>query len=109
MSVAPNVAVAAASSAVEIGLIVYGDVLYVSMMQSIIPAELQGRVFSVAYMIAFVLTPFGILFGGVVASLLGVRFALLASGVLSGACSFVIFVPGVRDPDRASTPGAAAK
>jgi hypothetical protein len=95
-------------SALEIGLIVYGDVLYVSMMQSLVRADLRGRVFSVAYLLAFALTPLGILAGGVVATLIGARTALVVSGCVSGACGLVIFLPGVRDPDRADEPDLVA-
>jgi MFS family permease len=108
MSVAPDVLAVAGLSALEIGLIVYGDVLYVSMMQSLVRADLRGRVFSVAYLLAFALTPLGILAGGVVATLIGARTALVVSGCVSGACGLVIFLPGVRDPDRADEPDLVA-
>jgi MFS family permease len=99
MAAAANVYVVAALSAAEIGLIVYGDVLYVAMMQQLIPNELRGRVFSVSYLLAFVLTPLGTIAGGLAASGLGTRTAILLSGCLSGACAFVIFIPGVRAPE----------
>ena len=108
MSVAPDVLAVAGLSALEIGLIVYDDVLYVSMMQSLVRADLRGRVFSVAYLLAFALTPLGILAGGVVATLIGARTALVVSGCVSGACGLVIFLPGVRDPDRADEPDLVA-
>jgi hypothetical protein len=69
------------------------------MMQQLIPNELRGRVFSVSYLLAFVLTPLGTIAGGLAASGLGTRTAILLSGCLSGACAFVIFIPGVRAPE----------
>jgi MFS family permease len=98
MAAAPDVFVVGALSAVEIGLIVYGDVLYVTMMQQLVPNELRGRVFSVAGLIAFVLTPLGTLVGGIAAAGFGTRLAILLSGCLSGACALIIFIPGVRSP-----------
>ena len=98
MAVAPNVFVVGALSAAEIGLIVYGDVLYVTMMQELVPNALRGRVFSVAFLVAFVLTPLGTLVGGLAAATFGTRTAILLSGCLSGSCAFVIFIPGVRSP-----------
>jgi hypothetical protein len=88
-----------------VGLIVYGDVLYIAMMQELIPAELRGRVFSAAYLIAFVLTPFGTAVGGFAAAGLGTRTAILLSGCLSGACALVIFIPGMREPERIRADG----
>jgi MFS family permease len=98
MAAAPNVFVVGALSATEIGLIVYGDVLYVTMMQELVPNALRGRVFSVAYLVAFVLTPIGTLVGGLAAAGLGTRLAILLSGCLSGACALVLFIPGTREP-----------
>jgi MFS family permease len=106
MAFSPAVWVVGVLTAAETGLIVYGDVLYVAMMQDLVPGNLLGRVSSVAYLIAFVLAPIGILSGGVVAALIGARGAVLASGLLSGACCLVVFVPGIREPDRNPQPAA---
>jgi MFS family permease len=105
MAAAPDAVVVGVLSAVEVGLIVYGDVLYIAMMQELIPAELRGRVFSAAYLIAFVLTPFGTAVGGFAAAGLGTRTAILLSGCLSGACALVIFIPGMREPERIRADG----
>jgi MFS family permease len=105
MAAAPDAVVVGVLSAAEVGLIVYGDVLYIAMMQELIPAELRGRVFSAAYLIAFVLTPFGTAVGGFAAAGLGTRTAILLSGCLSGACALVIFIPGVREPERIRADG----
>jgi MFS family permease len=98
MAAAPNVFVVGALSAAATGLIVYGDVLYVTMMQALVPNELRGRVFSVAFLIAFVLTPLGTLAGGLAADGLGTRAAILLSSCLTAACALVVFLPGVRSP-----------
>lgn len=85
MAAAPNVFVVGALSAAATGLIVYGDVLYVTMMQELVPNEFRGRVFSVAFLVAFVLTPLGTLAGGLAAAGLGTRAAILLSGCLEAA------------------------
>ena len=110
MAAAPNVFVVGALSAAATGLIVYGDVLYVTMMQALVPNELRGRVFSVAFLVAFVLTPLGTLAGGLAAAGLGTRTAILLSSCLTAACAFVVFIPGVRSPaaDPAMADGASS-
>jgi DHA3 family tetracycline resistance protein-like MFS transporter len=101
MAFSPNVLVTGVLTALEVGLILYGDVLWVAMMQEFVPRQVLGRVSSLVYLFAFSLGPLGILFAGVAASALGVRHAVLASGVISGLICFVVLaVPGVRDPER---------
>lgn len=101
MAFAPNAWVAAVLNAVEVGLLVYGDVLWFSMVQKLVPRDFLGRVSSLIFLLAFSLGPLGILFGGVVATALGVRETLLIGGVVSGLlCVMVLVTPGVRDPER---------
>jgi DHA3 family tetracycline resistance protein-like MFS transporter len=102
MAVSPNVWIVGLCSAAEVGLLIYGDVLWVAMMQELVPREVLGRVSSLVYLLAFSLGPLGILFGGVVASAVGTRATLAISGLTSGLiCVIVLFAPGVRDPERA--------
>jgi DHA3 family tetracycline resistance protein-like MFS transporter len=101
MAFAPSPWVAALCSAVEVGFIIYGDVLWVAMMQEIVPREVLGRVSSLVYLLAFSLGPLGILLGGVAADAIGIRVTLLLSGLVSGLiCVVVLFTPGVRDVER---------
>jgi MFS family permease len=101
MAFAPNAWVVGVLSAAEIGLIVYGDVLWVAMMQELVPRDVLGRVSSLVYLLAFSLGPLGILLGGVAGAAIGVRHALFVSGLTSGLiCLVVIVLPGVRDPER---------
>jgi MFS family permease len=103
MAAAPNVWVVGVLSALEVGLILYGDVLWVAMMQSLVPKEVLGRVSSLVYRFAFALGPLGILAGGVAATAIGTRAAFLLSGAVSGGiCLAVIFIPGVRDLEQAT-------
>jgi MFS family permease len=99
MAFAPDVWIVGVLSAVEIGLILYGDVQWVAMMQELVPKELLGRVSSLVYLFAFALGPLGILAGGASATVLGTRVALLISGLVSGGiCLGVLLVPGVQLP-----------
>jgi MFS family permease len=101
MALAGQVWLVGLFSALEVGLILYGDVLWVAMMQELVPREVLGRVSSLVYLVAFSLGPLGILAGGAAASAIGVRQALLVSGSVSGLiCLVVLFIPGVRDPER---------
>ncbi len=101
MAFAPNVWVVGLLSAIEIGLFIYGDVLWVAMMQELVPREVLGRVSSLVYLLAFSLGPLGILLGGAVAAGIGIRETLFISGLVSTIiCLVVILIPGVRDPER---------
>lgn len=94
---APGVAVAAILIAGSSGLVVYGDVLYFTKLQTSVPTLLLGRVSSVSYLIVGPLIPLGMILGGFAASVIGARAAFLASGLLAAACGLVLFVPGARD------------
>jgi MFS family permease len=101
MAAASNVWMVGVLSALEVGLILYGDVLWVAMMQELVPTTVLGRVSSLVYLFAFSLGPLGILAGGAAAAAIGVRETLLLSGAVSGLiCLIVVFIPGVRDPER---------
>jgi MFS family permease len=101
MAFAVNVWVVGLLSAIEIGLYIYGDVLWMTMMQELVPREVLGRVSSLVFLLAFSLGPLGILLGGVVAAAIGIRETLFISGLVSAViCIVVILIPGVRDPER---------
>jgi MFS family permease len=105
MAAAPNVVVVGVLSAIEIGLIVYGDVLYFAMMQQMVPKELMGRVFAASFLLVWVLTPVGNVLGGVAAAALGTRMAVLLSGLLSGACCLIVALPGLHPVEGALPSG----
>jgi len=101
LAAAPNAWVVAVLNALQAGLLIYGDVLFFSMVQRLVPREFMGRVSSLIFLLAFSLGPLGILLGGVVATAVGVRETLLVGGALSGVlCVLVLVAPGVRDPER---------
>ena len=101
MALAPNAWIVGLCSALEVGLLIYGDVLWVAMMQELVPRDVLGRVSSLVYLLAFSLGPLGIILGGVAAATIGIRETLVLSGLVSGLiCVLVLFTPGVRDPER---------
>ena len=107
MAFARSVWVVGLLSGMEIGLFVCGDVLWVAMMQELVPREVLGRVSSLVYLLAFSLGPVGMLLGGAAATGIGIRKTLLFSGLVSGLiCLIVLLVPGVRDPERPGPSGA---
>ncbi len=101
LAFSPNALVAGLLVAAEVGLILYGDVLWTAMLQRLVPQEVLGRVSSLVYLFAFSLGPLGYLVGGLAASVLGVRSAIFVSGSVAGViCLVILFLPGVRDPER---------
>ena len=105
ISFAPNAGVAAILVAGSAGLVVYGDVLYFTKLQTSVPRHLMGRVSSVSFVMVGTLTPLGMILGGFAAVALGTRGAFLVSGLLAAACGLVLLVPGARsvtpEPERA--------
>ncbi len=99
LSQAPTTWIAALCAAGAAGLVVYGDVLYFSRLQRSVPKEILGRVSSASFVMVMTLTPVGMVAGGLLASGLGTRVALLISGILSAACGLVVLIPGARDID----------
>ena len=89
LALAPDVRVVWVLSALAIGLILYGDLLWVAMMQELVLKEMLGRASPLVDLFAFALGPLGILAGGAAAAAIGTRAALVLSGAVSAgsACS----------------------
>jgi MFS family permease len=103
LALSPNVWFAAVCVAGEVGLIIYGDVLFFTMLQQLVPQHLLGRVSSVLFLLAVGLMPLGTLTAGVVATAIGVRTTLFWGGVLSCTTTLVLFFPDVRNPEALRT------
>jgi MFS family permease len=72
-----------------------------ALMQVAVPPQMLGRASSVNWLFSICLSPLGIVLAGALAGSIGVRATVLAgAGVAALSCS-VVFVPGVRDPERA--------
>jgi len=79
----------------------YGNLLWGALMQIAVPAHMLGRASSVDWLFSICLSPLGLLFAGALAGSIGVRATVLVGAGLSALSCLVVFVPGVRDPERA--------
>jgi MFS family permease len=84
------------------GLATAGMVVWNTLMNTLVPPELLGRVSSLDWFVSIALTPLSFAITGPVAALLGARTTLAVAGVLGAASVLFLFVPGVRDPERRS-------
>ena len=63
--------------------ILYGNVVWESMLQAVVPRELLGRVSSVDWFVSLGLAPVGLVFAGYVSSLVGVRAYFVGAAIVS--------------------------
>jgi DHA3 family tetracycline resistance protein-like MFS transporter len=89
-----------------------GQITWTTLLQQLVPRRLLGRVSSVDWLLSTGLIPISFALTGPVAAALGAPATMVVGAaigaVLMGA---LLFVPGVRDPERASfvTPTAPAE
>jgi MFS family permease len=100
LAFAPNVWFAGAFAFIITGTLMYGNVLWYPIMQEIVPPELLGRASSVDWLVSLSLSPLGVLVSGALAGVIGVRITMLIGGCIALALCGILFVPGVRDPER---------
>jgi DHA3 family tetracycline resistance protein-like MFS transporter len=78
-----------------------GQIIWITLLQTLVPRELLGRVSSLDWLVSTGLVPVSFALTGPVAALLGPGPTMVAAGlvgsVLMGA---LLFFPGVRDPER---------
>lgn len=87
-------------AAVAFGATTAGQVVWNTLVQTLVPEEMLGRVSSLDWMVSIGLIPVSFALTGPVAELIGARTTLGLAGLLGAlACAF-LFVPGVRDPER---------
>jgi Na+/melibiose symporter-like transporter len=85
---------------VSFGLGTAGMLVWNTMMNTLVPAEMLGRVSSFDWFVSMGLIPLSFAVTGPVAELLGARTTLALSGMLGGLTLVFLFVPGARDPER---------
>ncbi len=100
VGLAPDVFVVAGFGAVTFFGLTYGNLLWGTLMQAAVPADMLGRASSVDWLFSICLSPLGLIFAGVLSGAIGVRDTVLLGAGVSGASCLVVFIPGVRDPDR---------
>jgi MFS family permease len=73
------------------------DIIWVTILQELVPAEKQGRVFSIDMLGSFALLPIGYAVIGTLTDRIGPASVFLAGGVVNVALALVaLSVPGVR-------------
>jgi MFS family permease len=74
-----------------------------TLIQTMVPDRLRGRVMGLYSMMFVGMTPFGSLIGGLLASLMGAPMAVLTGGVfcIAGALVFRAYLPTIRAEGRA--------
>ncbi len=88
-----------------------GQIIWITLLQTLVPRELLGRVSSLDWLVSTGLVPLSFALTGPVAALLGPGPTMIAAGLLGSVLMGVLlFVPGVRDPERSElgTAGAVA-
>jgi len=78
-----------------------GQVIWTTMLQQLVPRELLGRVSSLDWLMSIGLVPVSYALTGPVSGALGPDTTLIAAGLLGAIfMGALLFVPGVRDPER---------
>jgi DHA3 family tetracycline resistance protein-like MFS transporter len=88
-------------SALGAALFELGQIIWITLLQQLVPRELLGRVSSLDWLVSAGLVPVSFALTGPVAGAIGAEWTMVAAGtigsVLMGA---LLFAPGVRDPER---------
>lgn len=102
MGVARWTALAVGCAFVVGALLVVGNVLWDSLMQAEVPADLLGRVSSVDWTVSLGLSPVGVALAGVMAGVVGVRATMVvpALAVCVSAVAVLASVRSISAPDR---------
>jgi DHA3 family tetracycline resistance protein-like MFS transporter len=84
-----------------------GQVIWTTMLQQMVPRQLLGRVSSVDWLVSIGLVPLSYALTGPASEIFGVGETMVL-GALAGAVLTILllFVPGVRDPERVTPPHA---
>jgi MFS family permease len=86
---------------VLMGVFELGQVIWTTMLQQLVPRDLLGRVSSLDWLISTGLVPISFALTGPVADTIGPETTIIVAGLAGAALFFaLLFVPGVRDPER---------
>jgi MFS family permease len=89
---------------VSFGMGTAGLIVWNTLMTTLVPPEMLGRVSSFDWFVSIGLTPLSFAITGPIAELLGARTTLALAGGLGVLTIGFMFVPGVRDPEREPLP-----
>jgi hypothetical protein len=82
-----------------------GLVVWATLMQTLVPGRLLGRVESVDWLVSIGLVPLSFALTGPLAQAIGHDETLIWAGALSGIVTLLfLFLPGMRDPERRPAP-----
>jgi len=86
-------------------LLIVGNILWDSLMQSEIPADILGRVSSVDWTVSLGFSPLGVAFAGVIAGVIGVRATIVAPAIVVSVIGVAVLasVRSITALDRRST------
>ncbi len=86
-----------------------GMVVWMTLMQQRVPRHLLGRVTSLDWFVSIGLLPVSFALTGPIAEAVGVRETMIGAGILGAFLTIVfLFLPGMRDSERASVEGSGA-
>ena len=86
-----------------------GQIIWITLLQTLVPRELLGRVSSLDWLVSTGLVPLSFALTGPVSALLGPGPTMIVAGLLGSVLMGVLlFVPGVRDPERQDLATASA-
>jgi MFS family permease len=101
---------AMASSFVQQALFASGLIVWGTLIQTLVPVRLLGRVTSLDWLVSTSLVPISFALTGPVAAAVGAETTLAGAGVIaSGATLACLFIPGLRDTERADSLRVAAE
>jgi hypothetical protein len=75
-------------------------VVWNTLLQTLVPPEMIGRVSSFDWFVSIGLVPVSFALTDPVAELIGARTTFAVAGILGVATCALLFVPGVRHPER---------
>ena len=88
--------------ALSAALFEVGQIIWVTLLQTLVPRHLLGRVSSLDWLVSTGLVPVSFALTGPVAGAFGPGPTMIGAGLLGAVLmGALLFVPGVRDPERA--------
>lgn len=78
-----------------------GSIIWATLMQTLVPRSLLGRATSLDWLVSISLTPVSFAIAGPLGEAVGARATLVGGGIIAATTVVFLFLPGVRDPERA--------
>ncbi len=93
---------AMASSFIQQALFASGLIVWGTLIQTLVPGRLLGRVTSLDWLVSTSLVPISFALTGPVAAAVGAQATLAGAGVIAAVATLAcLFIPGIRDTERA--------